>query len=136
MTGRIRRPRRDDHGSVAVLVCFVVLTCALLTGFVVELGTRLTVASRADTYSAEAARAASIALGVAPSPQAVLRAAAAARSYLDAAGATGTVAVDGTTVEVSATVTETTPLLGVAVSATRTHAARLEVGRTLPEGGG
>lgn len=125
----------DDRGSIATLMCFIVLICTTLTGFVVEVGTRLTVANRADTVAAEAARAASIALGVSTTPDGVLRAEAAARTYLDTAGAIGTVTVsDGSTVQVSVTVTESTPLLGIDVSATRTHSAQLQVGRTTPEG--
>jgi len=125
----------DDRGSVATLMCFIVLICATLTGFVVEVGTRLTVANRADTVAAEAARAASIALGVTTTPDGIIRAEAAARSYLATAGVTGTVTVsDGSTVQVTVTATELTPLLGIDVSATRTHSAQLEVGRTAPEG--
>src|SRR5206468_2052931 len=58
-----------------------------------------------------------------------------ARSYLDQAGATGTVDVLGPgVVQVSVTVTASTPLLGIPVSQTRTHTAQLQVGVTHGEG--
>ena len=93
--------------------------------------------SRADTSAAEAARAASIAIGPVPtggSTDAQL-AATAARSYLDQAGATGTVIITGPgIVEVSVTVTDSTPMLGIPVSQTRAHTAQLLVGVTSGEG--
>jgi Flp pilus assembly protein TadG len=131
------RPRDHDRGSVAVLFCFIVLIASVLTTALVDAGTAIQAANRADTYSAEAARAASIAVGPVPtggSADAVL-AATAARSYLDQAGATGTVDVLGPgVVQVSVTVTASTPLLGIPVSQTRTHTAQLLVGVTQGEG--
>ena len=81
---------RDDRGSVAVLFCFIVLIVGVLVTALVDAGTAIQAANRADTYSAEAARAASIAIGPVPTgggTDAQL-AATAARSYLDQAGAT------------------------------------------------
>lgn len=130
-------PLRDDRGSVAVLFCFIVLITGALVTALVDAGTAIQAANRADTYSAEAARAASIAIGPVPtggSTDAQL-AATAARSYLDRAGATGTVTVTGPgIVEVSVTVTDSTPLLGIPVSQTRVHTAQLLVGVTSGEG--
>ncbi len=125
--------RRGDGGSVAVLMCFIVLIGATLVTFLVEAGATIQAANRAETYSSEAARAASIAIGPVPAGDgsATLRAAAAARDYLARAGATGTVVITGpATVEVTVTVTEGTPILGVTVSQTRQHAAQLQVGVT------
>ena len=128
---------RDDRGSVAVLFCFIVLITGALVTALVDAGTAIQAANRADTYSAEAARAASIAIGPVPTgggTDAQL-AATAARSYLDQAGATGTVTVSGPgIVEVSVTVTDSTPLLGIPVSQTRVHTAQLLVGLTSGEG--
>ena len=130
---------RDDRGSVAVLFCFIVLIVGVLVTALVDAGTAIQAANRADTYSAEAARAASIAIGPVPTgggTDAQL-AATAARSYLDQAGATGTVTVTVTgpgIVEVSVTVTDSTPLLGIPVSQTRMHTAQLLVGVTSGEG--
>lgn len=133
------RPRRvlnDDSGSVAVLFCFIVLISATLVTFLVDAGAQLQAAARADTYSAEAARAASIAVGPVPAGGGVdaARAATAARTYLAQAGATGTVSIVGpATVAVSVTVNTSTPILGVAVSQTRAHTAQLQVGVTAGE---
>jgi Flp pilus assembly protein TadG len=130
-----RRP--DDRGSVAVLMCYIVLLGSTLTGFLVDAGTNIQAANKADTYSSEAARAASIAIGPVPADDgtATLQAAAAARAYLARAGASGTVTVTGpATVQVSVTVTEDTPLLSIAVSQTRMHTAQLQVGVTSGEG--
>jgi Flp pilus assembly protein TadG len=131
-------PTRDhDRGSVAVLFCFIVLIASVLTTALVDAGTAIQAANRADTYSAEAARAATIAVGPVPtggSTDAAL-AVTAARDYLEQAGADGTVNVLGPgMVEVSVTVTASTPLLGIPVSQTRTHTAQLLVGVTQGEG--
>jgi Flp pilus assembly protein TadG len=131
------RLRDDERGSVAVLFCFIVLIAGVLVTGLVDAGTAIQAGNRADTYSAEAARAASIAVGPVPtggSTDAVL-AVTAARDYLEEAGATGTVNVLGPgVVEVSVTVTASTPLLGIPVSQTRTHTAQLLVGVTHGEG--
>jgi Flp pilus assembly protein TadG len=122
---------------VAVLFCFIVLIAGVLVTALVDAGTAIQAANRADTYSAEAARAASIAVGPVPTgggADAEL-ALTAARSYLEQAGATGTVDVLGPgVVQVSVTVTASTPLLGIPVSQTRTHTAQLQVGVTHGEG--
>jgi Flp pilus assembly protein TadG len=126
----------DDHGSVAVLFCFIVLIAGLLVTALVDAGTAIQAANRADNYSAEAARAASIAVGPVPTGGAadVQRATAAARSYLDQAGVAGVVSVLGPgLVQVSVTVSASTPLLGVSVSQTRAHTAQLQVGVTQGE---
>lgn len=128
---------QDQRGSVAVLFCFIVLVAGVLVIALVDAGTAVQAASRADTYAAEAARAASIAVGPVPtggSADAQL-AATAARAYLDQIGATGTVSVLGPgVVEVSVTVTSSTPLLHIGVSQTRVHTAQLQVGVTHGEG--
>ncbi len=139
MTPVRTRPRShdDERGSVAVLFCFIVLISGVLVTGLVDAGTAIQAANRADTFSAEAARAASIAVGPVPtggSADAAL-AVTAARSYLDQAGATGTVDVLGPgVVQVSVTVTASTPLLGISVSQTRAHTAQLLVGVTQGEG--
>jgi Flp pilus assembly protein TadG len=129
--------RQDDRGSVAVLFCFIVGIAGVLVTGLVDAATAIQCANRADTYSAEAARAASIAVGPVPtggSADAAL-AVTAAREYLEQAGAVGTVNVLGPgLVEVSVTVTASTPLLGIPVSQTRTHTAQLQVGVTHGEG--
>ncbi len=140
MTTSVRddaRIRDGDRGSVAVLFCFIVLIAGTLVTALVDAGTAIQAANRADTYSAEAARAASIAVGPVPSggPADAQLATTAARAYLDQAGATGTVSVLGPgVVQVSVTVTASTPLLGLPLRQTRVHTAQLQVGVTHGEG--
>ena len=128
---------RDDRGSVAVLMCYIVLLVSTLTGFLIDTGTNIRAANKADIYSSEAARAATIAIGPVPADNgtATLQAAEAARAYLAQAGATGTVTVTGpATVQVSVTVAEDTPILGISVRQNRTHTAQLQVGVSTGEG--
>lgn len=138
--GRWLRGRADvdDRGSVAVLMCYIVLLGTALTGGVVDAGTNIQAANKADTYSSEAARAASIAVGPVPTSDgtSTLRAAAAARTYLSQAGVTDqhVTVVGPATIQVSVTVTESAPILGFAVSQTRTHTAQLQVGVTKGQG--
>lgn len=129
----------DDRGSVAVLMCYIVMIGVALTGFLVDAGTNIDAANKADAFASEAARAATIAIGPIPADTgtATLQAAAAARSYLAQAGddCANCVSVVGpATVQVRVTVTETTPILGVSVSQTRTHTAQLQVGVGSGEG--
>lgn len=130
-------PVGDERGSVAVLFCFIVLIAGALVTALVDAGTAIQAATRADTYAAEAARAASIAVGPVPTGGSAdtQLAVTAARSYLDQAGATGRVIVLGPgIVEVSVTVTASTPLLGIPVTQTRRHTAQLQVGVERGEG--
>ena len=139
---RQRAGRRDacpggddggDRGSVAVLFCFIVLIAATLVTFLVDAGAQIQAGNRADIYAGEAARAASIAVGPVPSGGSAdtYAAAAAARCYLTRAGATGDVTILGPgVVQVSVTITGTTPMLGLSVSQTREHTAQLQVGVT------
>jgi hypothetical protein len=137
MTRRARACRPDDDiGSVAVLFTFIVIIAGTLVTFLVDAGAQIQAANRADTYSAEAARAATIAVGPVPTggPADTTAAATAARAYLEQAGAQGTVTVTGpATVAVRVTVTDVTPMLGISVSQTRTHTAQLLVGVTTGE---
>nr|WP_211661360.1 hypothetical protein [Modestobacter muralis] len=119
------------------MFCFIVLIAGILVTALVDAGTAIQAANRADTYSAEAARAASIAVGPVPTGGAadIQLATSAANSYLAEAGATGSVNVLGPgLIQVSVTVTASTPLLGVQVSQTRAHTAQLQVGVTHGEG--
>lgn len=138
--GRWLRGRavRDDRGSVAVLMCYIVLLGTALATFLVDAGTNIAAANKADTYSSEAARAASIAVGPVPSSDgtSTLRAAAAARAYLSQVGVSHpqVTVVGPATIQVSVTVTESTPILGISVSQTRTHTAQLQAGVTNGQG--
>ena len=123
--------RSGERGSVSVLFCSIVLIAGALVTALVDAGTNIQAANRADTMSAEAARAAAIAVGPVPTGGTAdnRRAAEAAEAYLSQAGATGSVSVVGPgMVVVTVTVVDTTPVLGIPVSQTRSHTAQLLVG--------
>jgi len=124
-------PLQQDEGSAAVLMCFMVLIVGLLFTLILDVSARIQAATRADTDSAEAARAATIAIGTLPSggPADATAAVAAAQAYLSSAGVNGTVVVTGPAqVRVSVTLTATGPISGVSFTVTRTHTAQLQVG--------
>jgi len=121
----------QDQGSAAVLMCFMVLIVGLLFTLILDISARIQAATRADTDSAEAARAATIAIGTLPGggPADATAAVAAAQAYLSSAGVNGTVVVTGPAqVRVSVTLTATGPISGVSFTVTRTHTAQLQVG--------
>ncbi len=112
---------------VAVTTPALLLTVMLI----VDGSAKLECAEQADTYAAEAARAAVIAVGPRPAGGTVdARAAvAAADAYLASTGATGTVTVTGpATVAVTVRVSVVGPISGAAFTATRTATAQLLVG--------
>lgn len=120
-----------EKGSVSVLFCSIVLVAGILVTAVVDAGSNIQAANRADTASAEAARAAAIAVGPVPTGGSgdVLLATAAAQAYLADTGASGVVTVVGPgLIDVTVTVVDSTPLLGIPVSQTRSHTAQLLVG--------
>lgn len=124
-------PAREEQGSVSVLFCSVVLVAGIVVTALVDAGANIQAANRADGVSAEAARAAAIAVGPVPSggTRDTQLAVAAADAYLRQTGTNGSVRVQGPgLVEVTVTVTDSTPLLGLPVSQTRTHSAQLQVG--------
>ncbi len=121
-------------------VVLIALALMLAVGLVVDGGQKLRATQRADAAAEEAARAAG---QVIQAPRSVrgltplvdpAPAAAAAQAYLDAAGVTGTVAVDGALVTVTTTTTEPTVFLAAigitTVTATGTAQARLVRGLT------
>jgi hypothetical protein len=118
---------RDSRGGGAVTVptAILALVVAVLSGLAVD-GVRAAQATAsADAIAAEAARAGGQAVDTAAlargNPQIDPAAAvAAARSYLTAAAADGTAAVDGRTITVSVTLTRPTVLLGLVGRATIT----------------
>lgn len=132
-----------ERGSVAVFVAAITPALLLVLGVVLDLGEELRAQRTATAAAQEAARAGAEAVdlshyrtsreggtGITVSAPA---AAAAARSYLSAAGYSGTVALTGpTTLSVTVTVTQPTRLLGaVGISswtATETAQATLQEG--------
>ena len=122
---------RDERGSVSVLFCSIVLTAGVVVTALVDAGANIQAANRADSASAEAARAAAIAVGPVPTggSRDTELAVEAATRYLSQMGADGSVQVNGPgLVQVTVTITGSTPLLDLPVRQTRTHSAQLEVG--------
>jgi len=121
-----------------VIGSWIILMAAAFVTFLVDAGTAFSAADKANTYSSEAARAASIAVGPVPAADtaAALRAEAGARAYLGKAGVTNfdVSLVGPATVKVTVTVTENSPILSVSVSRSSTHTAQLQVGVTHGEG--
>jgi Flp pilus assembly protein TadG len=130
LTGPAQNPERGS-----VLVWFV-LTAPVLLALVVLVfdgGAKMKASEQAGFYSAEAARAAAVAVG--PHGQGgaadTQLAEAAANAYLSAAGVHGVTTVTGpSTVTVTVTVSRTGPISGVSFSVTRSATARLLVGVT------
>lgn len=133
MTTPLRQRLERGEASELVVVVFVALILAV--GLVVDGGAKMTAATEASSLAQQAARAGAQPLDSLPEDggQAVLNvdaAAGAARDYLAAAGASGSVTVvNPTTIRVTVTSTEDTTFLGViginSVSATRTASVDL-----------
>ncbi len=129
---RVSGPSGDrERGSVLVWFVLSAPVLLLLAVLLVDGGAKIKAGEQAASYSAEAARAASIAIG--PQSHAgaadTRTAAAAANAYLSDAGVRGIAAVTGPgTVTVSVTVSRTGPVSGVTFTATRSATARLLVG--------
>lgn len=120
-----------DRGSVLIWILITGLTSVLLITLLVDGGAKTTANEQAATYAAEAARAASIAVGPSTGDQQadVAGAIRAADSYLAAAGVAGQATPTGpATITVSVTVSRTGPISGHTFSSTRTATARLLVG--------
>jgi hypothetical protein len=117
---RRRIGRADQTGSFTLIFAVVTVALLAIAGLVYDGRRQLTAQQRADAVAAEAARAAgqqidgSVLTGSPGLDRA--RALAAARDHLAAAGLTGTVAVDGSTIVVRVDATEPAailPLIGV-----------------------
>lgn len=138
MTTTIGARRRDERGAASVLFAVIALALFAVVGLVVDGGAGLRANRAADHAASEAARAASQhitggAISGSPPRLAGPAAAAAARSYLDAAGVSGTVNIRGDTVHVSTTTTEPTVILSVlgfrsSITATGEATVALETG--------
>lgn len=118
-----------QDGFAAIFTIGTLLTVMLAVGFVLDAGLAMDGWVRADNEAQQAARAGAQALDLAvyrASGQTVLnptQAATAANNFLAAAGDTGIVTVQGTTVTVTVTRTHHTALLGlVGISTLTAHA--------------
>jgi Flp pilus assembly protein TadG len=113
------RPRRTDRGSISVLVAVLAPALFLLAGLVVDGGTAIAARQRAANVAEEAARIAANQVSIdslrrdQPPQLITAEAVAAAQQYLAQSDATGTVRVGTQEVEVTATVTTSTILLGL-----------------------
>lgn len=122
--------RQLERGEVSEMVIVVFMALVLVIGLVVDGGAKMTAASEASAVAQQAARVGGQPLDALPDDGGRAHldagsAAAAAQSYLNQAGASGSVRViNPTTIEVTVTTTEDTTFLGViginTVSATRT----------------
>jgi Flp pilus assembly protein TadG len=132
------RPRgggRDDRGSVTVLVALIAVAILATLTLVVDGGARIRAATQADTVAAEAARAAALAYAPHPGRGSADLAAQAARRYLNAADATGTVTVTGPArITITVQVTRRGPLSGASFTVSRTATAQLRTGVETGEG--
>jgi hypothetical protein len=129
----VRNRVRDDRGDVSLFVLTMATIIMALATLIVDGGARIKAATRADTYSAEAARAASIGIGADPTGGTADTAAAtrAANAFLAQAGIHGSATVTGPArVQVTVQITAHGPITGVAFTVTRTHTAELQVGVT------
>jgi len=130
----LRRHGRDDdaqRGAVTVWVALIALAVLASILLVVDGGARMRAATQADTYAAEAARAATIAVtprsaGASADARAATQA---AQAYLAAAGVSGTVKIIGpAAVTVTVVVPGHGPISGAGFTVTRTATALLQIG--------
>jgi hypothetical protein len=132
LTRRLRRTGGDDRGSITVwIVTTTPLVGLLITVLLVDGGAKQKAEEQAASYSAEAARAASLAVGPQGSggPADTRAAVTAANNYLSAAGVRGVTTVIGPgIVQVSVTVHRAAPISGHTFTVTRSATARLLVG--------
>lgn len=125
--------REDDaqRGAVTVWVALIAIAVLASILLVVDGGARMRAATQADTYAAEAARAATIAVtprsaGASADARAATRA---AQAYLAAAGVSGTVKIIGpAVVRVTVAVSGRGPISGASFTMSRTATALLQVG--------
>ncbi|MCI2420080.1 pilus assembly protein TadG-related protein [Saccharopolyspora sp. K220] len=119
MFGRWQAFARDEHGRVTAFVVLITTACLLFAGLVLDGGLALAAKTKAIGHAQEAARAGAQELDLAAyraSGDARLHpsaAQAAARRYLSAVGATGTVTADATTVRVHIDAQQRTHILGL-----------------------
>lgn len=119
MRRRWRALAGDEHGRVTAFVVVITTACLLFAGLVLDGGLALATKTQAIGHAQQAARAGAQELDLAAyraggQPQLDPEAArAAARRYLDAVGATGTVTADATTVRVHVDAQQHTQILGL-----------------------
>lgn len=119
MRTRWRDLASDEHGRVTAFVVVITTACLLFAGLVLDGGLALATKTQAIGHAQQAARAGAQELDLAAyrtdgKPQLDPGAAqAAARRYLGAVGATGTVTANATTVRVHVDAQQHTQILGL-----------------------
>lgn len=108
-----------ERGSSTLFISVAALAFFLIVGFVVDGGGKIQATQQADQIAREAARQGGQSLNPSQAMQGITpdlapaKAKAAARRYLRAAGATGTVTVSGPNLHVEATITYTPVFLSM-----------------------
>ncbi|MBQ0926685.1 pilus assembly protein TadG-related protein [Saccharopolyspora endophytica] len=119
MRTRWRALAGDEHGRVTAFVVVITTACLLFAGLVLDGGLALAAKTQAIGHAQQAARAGAQELDLAAyraggQPQLEPgKAQTAARRYLGAVGATGTVTADATTVRVHVDAQQRTQILGL-----------------------
>ena len=126
---RVRARAEDERGSILIWFVITAPVIMLLAVLIVAGGAKVNAGEKAAAGSAQAARAATLAVGPDGGTGATQAAVAAADNYLHSAGLNGSTTVTGpATVEVSVTVRVTGPISGSTWTVTRTSTAKLLVG--------
>ncbi|MEV6242696.1 pilus assembly protein TadG-related protein [Lentzea sp. NPDC051838] len=117
---RMSQVCEDERGRVTAFVVIVAVAALLFAGLVLDGGLALAAKIRAIGEAQEAARAGAQEIDLAAYRAdgslrlAAQQASTAAHNYLTVAGHTGTVSVNGNTINVTVTINERTQLLGLA----------------------
>ena len=122
---------RDEEDRGSILIWFVITApvIILLAILIVDGGAKVNAGEKASADSAQAARAATLAVGPDGGSGATQAAVSAANKYLDSAGLNGSTKITGpATVQVSVTISVTGPISGYTWTVTRTSTAKLLVG--------
>lgn len=123
------RQIQDDRGSILIWFVITAPVIILLAVLIVDGGAKEKAAEQASAYSAEAARAATLAVGPDGAGHETQAVVAAADKFLNSAGVSGSTKVTGpATVQVSVTVSVDGPISGHTWTVTRTATARLLLG--------
>jgi Flp pilus assembly protein TadG len=118
-----------ERGSVVLWVAITTPALLLMVLLIVDGGAKMKAGEQASTYSSEAARAATMAVGPRSAGTGTGAAVDAANAYLASAGVTGTVTMTGpAAVTVTVSITRTGPISGVRFELTRSATAQLRVG--------
>lgn len=129
LAGRIHAREEGERGSILIWFVITAPVIILLAILIVDGGAKINAGEKASADSAQAARAATLAVGPDGGTGSTQAAVSAADQYLRSAGLKGSTTVTGpATVAVSVTVSVTGPISGHTWTVTRTSTAKLLVG--------